>query len=120
MNKHLFIVAAATALSMPALAQSSVTLYGIADATIVSVSNKEGSRLTALDSGVLQSSRFGFRGNEDLGGGLRALFVLESGVSLDTGAGAAVLFNRQAYVGLSSQTAGTLTLGASMGRSLTS
>jgi GBP family porin len=115
MKKHLFALAAATALSLPALAQSSVTLYGIADAALISLSNKDGSRLTALDSGVLQSSRFGFRGNEDLGGGLGALFVLESGVSLDTGAGSAVLFNRQAFVGLSSQTAGTLTLGRQYG-----
>ena len=86
MNKHLFAVAAAAALAAPAMAQtSSVTLYGIADAALVSTSNSAGSRRTAIDSGVLQSSRFGFRGTEDLGGGLSALFVLESGFNLDTG-----------------------------------
>jgi predicted porin len=87
MKKHLFAVAVATALATPAMAQiSSVTLYGIADIAIVSVSNKDGSRWNAIDSGILQSSRFGFRGNEDLGGGLSTFFVLESGFNLDTGA----------------------------------
>ncbi|MFZ2386591.1 MAG: porin, partial [Polaromonas sp.] len=121
MKKHLFAVAAAAALATPAMAQStsasSVTLYGIADVALISVSNKDGSRLNAIDSGVLQSSRFGFRGNEDLGGGLSALFVLESGFALDTGAStsAASFFNRQSFVGLSSQSAGTLTLGRQYG-----
>ena len=118
MNKPLFAIAAATALSMPAMAQtSSVTLYGIADAALVSTSNSAGSRRTALDSGVLQSSRFGFRGTEDLGGGLSALFVLESGFSLDTGAStsAASFFNRQSFVGLSSKNMGTVTLGRQYG-----
>lgn len=115
MKKHIFALAAATVLSLPVMAQSSVTLYGIADAALLSVSNKSGSRMTGIDSGVLQSSRFGFRGTEDLGGGLGALFVLESGVSLDTGAGSAVLFNRQAYVGLSSKSLGTVSLGRQYG-----
>ncbi|MFZ2386576.1 MAG: porin [Polaromonas sp.] len=121
MKKHLFAVAAAAALATPAMAQStsasSVTLYGIADIALISVSNKDGSRLNALDSGILQSSRFGFRGNEDLGGGLSALFVLESGFNLDTGASssAASFFNRQSFIGLSSQSMGTLALGRQYG-----
>ena len=65
-----------------------------------------------MDSGYLQSSRFGFRGSEDLGGGLRAIFTLESGYNIDNGANSsAIFFNRQSFVGLSSSNLGTLTLG---------
>ncbi|WP_154360741.1 porin [Duganella aquatilis] len=66
-----------------------------------------------MTRGVGSASRLGFKGNEDLGGGLDAVFVLESGVKVDTGesdvAGSA--FNRQALVGLSSKQYGALTLG---------
>lgn len=116
MKKHLLAVAVATALSVPAMAQTSnVTLYGITDIALVSVSNKDNARLIAIDSGVLQSSRFGFRGTEDLGGGLSAIFVLESGFNLDTGAGSSALFNRQSFVGLSSKSMGALSLGRQYG-----
>lgn len=112
----LLAIAAAT-VALPALAQqapatSSVTLYGIADAGLFRISNVSGTGRTAMSSGYLQSSRFGFRGSEDLGGGLRALFTLESGINLDTGANSsAIQFNRQAFMGLSSSALGTLTLG---------
>lgn len=112
----LLAMAAAT-VALPALAQqapatSSLTLYGIADAGLVRNSNVSGNGRTAMSSGYLQSSRFGFRGTEDLGGGLRALFTLESGINLDTGANSSsIQFNRQAFMGLSSSSLGTLTLG---------
>ena len=55
-----------------------------------------------MDSGYLQSSRFGFRGSEDLGGGLRAIFTLESGYNIDNGANtSAIFFNTQPFVDLS-------------------
>ncbi len=116
MKKHLFALAATAAVALPALAQSpsasSVTLYGIADAGLVRTSNVGGGGRTGMDSGYLQSSRFGFRGSEDLGGGLRAIFTLESGYSIDTGANSsAIFFNRQSFMGLSSSKLGTLTLG---------
>lgn len=130
MKKHLLALAAAAAFAAPSMAQTSstpsprslaapadggsnLTLYGITDAGYVRSSNIGGNSRTSLDSGYLQSSRFGFRGNEDLGGGLRALFTLESGFSLDTGANASAttFFNRQAFVGLSSTDLGTLTMG---------
>jgi predicted porin len=65
-----------------------------------------------MSSGVLQGSRFGLRGTEDLGGGLKALFVLENGFDVTNGklGQGGLMFGRQAYVGLSSQF-GTVTLG---------
>ena len=69
--------------------------------------------LTRLQSGGLNGSRLGFRGVEDLGGGLRALFTLEHGINLDDGSvgQSGVFWGRQVFVGLGSSTAGQLTLG---------
>ena len=113
MKKHLFTLAAAVAASMPAWAQSNVTLYGVADAGLVYMSNVAGSSRTSIDSGYLQSARFGFRGTEDLGDGLSTIFTLESGINLENGANASAtsFFNRQAFVGLSSSSLGSLTMG---------
>jgi predicted porin len=112
MKKHLLALAAFAAVSAPALAQT-VTLYGIADVGMATVSNRDGKRWTGQDSGRLQSSRFGLRGSEDLGDGLRANFTFESGLNMTTGASASatVMFNRQAFLGLSSTTWGAVTMG---------
>lgn len=67
-----------------AAAASSVTLYGLIDTSIAYASGA-GGRITKLDSGHMNGSRFGFRGSEDLGGGLRANFWLEAGINSDTG-----------------------------------
>ncbi|MFG5776222.1 porin [Comamonas sp. J-3] len=115
--KNIFIFATMVTLALPVIAsdasKTSVTLYGIADAGYVRVSNVKGDSRQGIDSGWLQPSRFGFRGSEDLGGGLRAIFTLESGVNIDTGANTSStsFFNRQAFVGLTSNSLGTLTLG---------
>lgn len=106
--------AAAVLASIPfsASAQSSVTLYGLADIG-VAVENTDvpgTSRRTALNSGNQSSSRLGFRGVEDLAGGLKALFNIEAGINLDTGAGDTALFGRRAIVGLEGGF-GTMTLG---------
>lgn len=113
MKKHLLAVVSLAALSAPAFAQSNVTLYGIADIAVASVSNRDGKRWTGQDSGRLQSSRFGLRGTEDLGDGLSANFVFESGLNLASGASTSstVFFNRQAFLGLSSRDVGSVTLG---------
>lgn len=112
MRKQLAITGLALAAATPLWAQSSVTIYGIADAGLVRIDNVAGAGRTALDSGYLQSSRLGFRGTEDLGGGLSALFTLESGFNIDTGTNTSpVYFNRQSFVGLSSRSLGRLTLG---------
>ncbi|WP_423763354.1 porin [Burkholderia sp. NLJ2] len=116
MNKTLIVAAAAASFATVAHAQSSVTLYGVLDAGITYKSNvataNGGKSLFSMGSGVDQS-RFGLRGSEDLGGGLKAVFTLESGFNIGNGKfanGNNGMFNRQAFVGLSSQY-GTVTLG---------
>jgi predicted porin len=68
----------------PALAQSNITIYGIADAG-VQLSRFGNGTQSNLVSGVADGSRLGFKGTEDLGGGFKALFTLESRIELDTG-----------------------------------
>lgn len=96
-----------------AQAQGNLELYGLLSAGVAYVSNAGGHPLFMADSGNLQSPRWGLRGSEDLGQGLQAIFQLESGFSMKNGALGqnGRLFGRQAYVGLSSASAGTLTLG---------
>ena len=89
-------------------AQSSVTMYGIVDDGFNWTSNTGGHNLYNVSSGVMQASRWGLRGKEDLGGGLAALFVLENGFDLNSGSlgqknrgsTQGLMFGRQAYVGL--------------------
>jgi len=92
-------------------AQSSVTLYGIIDSGVDYVTNSAGHKLVAEDSGILSPNLFGFRGTEDLGGGLSAVFNLLN--QFDTGSGASIgtQFGREAYVGLQSVRWGKLTFG---------
>jgi len=93
--------------------QSSVQVYGLLSAGIGYTSDEGGHALTHAISGSNQNPRIGFRGQEDLGDGLKALFVLENGFNVMTGTSAQSgrLFGRQSYVGLSSVDKGTLTLG---------
>jgi len=88
--------------SSAACAQSSVTLYGIADAAIVVEDGGSAGRITKVTSGAAAASRIGFRGSEELGNGLAAYFVFEAGTKIDTGEidAAGTIFNRQALVGL--------------------
>ncbi|KJK16922.1 membrane protein [Burkholderiaceae bacterium 16] len=115
-NYGLSLAAISMMAASAAHAQSSVTLYGVADVGIEYLSHAPsasgGKNLVRMSSGNLSTSRWGIRGVEDLGGGLKALFNLESGISLDTGANnnTSKLFDRASFVGLSSQY-GTLTLG---------
>jgi predicted porin len=96
-----------------ASAQSNVTVYGSVDAGVSAFNDERGGRTTKVESGNRSPDRFGFRGSEDLGGGLRALFQLESGFNLDDGQlkRSNAIFSRYAWVGLASSTAGTLSLG---------
>ncbi len=68
----------------PAFAQSSITIYGIADAGIQMSNNGKGTD-TKMVSGIADGSRLGFKGTEDMGGGWKAIFNLEARVELDTG-----------------------------------
>lgn len=103
-------IAAATllyvALLAPAQAQSSLTLYGNMDAglshTQVRQSGLATSSLTEVKSSILTESMFGLKGQEDLGGGLKAVFKLESSINVDTGAADTPdrFWGENAYVGL--------------------
>ncbi|WP_114968904.1 porin [Rhodoferax ferrireducens] len=64
---------------------STVTLYGIADVGITQVTGLKAGSVTQVASGIMEGSRWGLKGNEDLGGGYRTVFTLESRVELDTG-----------------------------------
>ncbi|PQV54367.1 porin [Paraburkholderia sp. BL21I4N1] len=97
-------------------AQSSVTLYGVLDDSIQYVSNVGGHSLYNMAAGNLQGNRWGMKGTEDLGGGLKAIFQLESGFNPNNGKmgnynGTSSLFGRQAYVGLTGDAWGTVTIG---------
>jgi len=96
-------------------AQGGVTLYGVVDAGIeyVNHADKNGAgSVWRMASGNSSGTRWGLRGTEELGGGLQAIFALESGSNLDTGTSAqgGRLFGRQAFVGVSGPW-GLLTLG---------
>ena len=82
-------------------AQSSVTLYGTVDQYINDLRSSSGAHVTSLEDGSTLRSRFGFRGEEDLGGGLKAKFNLETGLFADTGtlADASRGIDRQSWVG---------------------
>jgi predicted porin len=118
LNKKILTAGVLAALASAAHAQSSVTLYGLIDAGVTYTSNSvtatggSGRQFSYAD-GVSQGSRWGLRGTEDLGGGLKAIFVLENGFNSGTGAAGqgGALFGRQAFVGLTSDNVGSVTLG---------
>jgi len=119
MKKTLIALALGSAFSGAAFAQSSVTIYGLIDASLHEETkvNAAGNNKLLIDEGAFNGSRLGFKGSEDLGGGSSAIFQIEAGYFIGTGASdqQGQLFGRQAYVGLSNPVAGTLTLGRQYG-----
>jgi len=125
MQKKLIALAVASLASGAAFAQTNVTIYGIADAGYVYSSGDPGklagvnipgtNTFSGIVSGILSGSRLGFRGEEALGNGLKAIFTLEYALDIDgnfgIGATASGLAARQQFVGLSSATLGTVALG---------
>lgn len=113
MKKSLFTLAALGSFAGAAHAQNSVTLYGLIDAGITYTSNQGGHSNFQETSGGVNGSRWGLRGSEDLGSGLKAIFTLESGFSITNGSSGqgGREFGRQAFVGLSSDQYGAVTLG---------
>jgi predicted porin len=108
-RQSLLASACATMLfAQAALAQSTVSVYGVLDVGTTYNSNVGGASLKKVETRH-EPSYWGLRGREDLGGGLAAVFQLEQGIAVDTGV--ATGFSRQALVGLSSAKLGTLTLG---------
>jgi predicted porin len=105
MKKSLIALAALASVATVAQAQSSVTVYGIMDVGIAKSTNinSAGQSVTGMANGGLSTSRIGFRGVEDLGGGLKANFNLEAEILGDVGSQASTpeaLFARQSTVGL--------------------
>jgi predicted porin len=136
MKKLLIASAALAMVAGTAQAQSSVTVYGIMDAGVTSVSDATTTspagtgRVTGVSTGGLATSRLGFRGTEDLGGGLKANFQLEAGLTVDNGNMGTVptasgstastgtntggtIFDRQSWVGLESAKFGQIQIGRS-------
>ncbi len=102
---------ACAALTPAAIAQSSVQIFGTVDLNLTA-SKAGGTSNTAMDQGANTfPSRFGFRGVEDLGGGLSASFWLESAFLPDTGQLQGAFFSRRSTVSLASQSLGELRLG---------
>ena len=99
MKKSLLALAALTAFTGVASAQSSVTLFGIVDVSLRNVKESSGS-LKSLSTDGMGSSRLGFRGVEDIGGGLRASFWLEGSLQADTGNAAGQNWQRRSTVSL--------------------
>ncbi|GJH08439.1 porin [Caballeronia novacaledonica] len=96
-----------------AAAQSSVTLYGVAD-TFVQYLDNGGKHSYSVRSGGSTGSLFGLKGVEDLGNGLKAVFDLENGYNINNGAffaDSTAMFYRQSWVGLKHDTYGSLTFG---------
>jgi predicted porin len=113
MKKTLMVAALTGVFATAAHAQSSVTLYGLIDAGITYTNNQHGHSNWQETSGSVNGSRWGLRGSEDLGGGLKAIFTLENGFGINDGTlkQGGREFGRQAFVGLTSDQFGAVTLG---------
>jgi predicted porin len=120
MKKSMPLLAVAAALSTAGYAHAqsnagpNVQVYGLIDAGVeyIDHADAKGGSMARVVSGGKNTSRWGLRGTEDLGGGMKAVFGLEGGILLDTGAADGALFKRQAYVGLEGA-AGRIVLGRS-------
>ncbi|KWF60924.1 porin [Burkholderia pseudomultivorans] len=116
-NRFAFQITLSTLCCAAAHAQSSVTLYGLLDGGVAYVSHAaaaDGTSGSAFRFGnAMSGNRWGLKGSEELGGGLSAVFQLESGYSLGTGVAAqgGREFGRTAIVGLSSTRWGTIRMG---------
>ena len=108
MQKKLIALTLAGLVSAPVFAQSNVSIYGVADA-YMGLGSHGDNDYAAVDQGGLFGSRLGFRGSEDLGNGLRAVFTFEQGINIDDGSGLGGK-SRQSFVGLEGAF-GAVTLG---------
>lgn len=128
MNHKILVGLIASLATTGALAQSSVTVYGVIDLSVNYTTNQSatGGAVWSLgDSnangdggqGALSGSRLGFKGEEDLGGGNKAIFKMEAGFTANNGESdqQGQLFGRQEYVGLSSKDLGQITFGRQYG-----
>jgi len=117
MKKSLFALAALTAFAGAAQAQSSVTVYGILDVGYIGGNERDSiagattkQQVSGFGQGAQQTSRLGFRGREDLGGGTAAFFTIETDLT-PQGANFTGVSNRQSFVGLSQKGIGQVSIG---------
>jgi predicted porin len=96
MKKSMLALAALTAFAGAASAQSTVTIWGVVDAAVSKGSVSGGNSVTRLVGSGISSSQLGFRGSEDMGGGMRANFWLEAALNNDDGQGGRTNSNNQA------------------------
>jgi predicted porin len=113
MQKKLIVLAVAGLASTAAFAQTNVTIYGLVDYGYAyrwdDLSTADKNNLSSFNGGQASGSRLGFRGTEDLGNGLKALFTIEQGLAIDTssdnkdnaGKSRSLNYTRQAFAGLS-------------------
>lgn len=119
LNRNIIAAAAFAAASTASLAQSTVTVYGVLDQGVIKGNGGTATSQGALGTskawnlGQATTSRLGFRGTEDLGGGLSAQFQIEHRLNPDTGAqnSSTALWNGRSYVQLSSKDLGAVYLG---------
>lgn len=112
MKKKTSIAALGALLALAAHAQnSSVTLYGLLDVGVSYYSNIGGSSDVRMGSGITVPSFLGFRGEEDLGSGVKAIFDMESQFAISNGNTIGNLFGRNSWVGLESKDVGSIKLG---------
>lgn len=121
MQKKLIALAVAGLASTAAFAQTNVTIYGVVDAGYAYSSGdragaqNKAANFSGIQSGILAGSRIGFKGEEALGNGLKAIFTLEYGIANDQdggiGTGTGALGTRQSFIGLSHDKLGTVALG---------
>jgi general bacterial porin, GBP family len=113
MKKTLMVATLSGVFATAVHAQSSVTLYGLVADGLTYTNNQAGEHNFKMSSGSNKDSRWGLLGTEDLGGSLKAIFTLENGFSVRDGTlgNAGREFGRQAFVGLSSNQYGAVTLG---------
>ena len=99
MQKKLIALAAASAFTLPVMAQSSVIVYGQMDIGVASLPDEAGHDVTHIDSALWTDSYIGVKGTEDLGGGLKAVFQVETTLVNDDDTGLAGE-GRDTFVGL--------------------
>lgn len=110
--KRLITFSLFCSLSVPAMAQSSVTLFGVISDGVNFTSNDAGKHAYQMTSGGIQGTRIGLKGTEDLGGGLTANFFLADVFDNNSGKLAqGLIWGRLAYVGLDSKNFGSVRLG---------
>lgn len=109
-SKKTAVAAAALLAAFAAQAQSQVSIYGNLDVSVGRFEEPGTDSVTAVGSGSLRQSFIGFKGQEDLGAGLNAFFVLESAIAVDTGANVGNFWGRTSVVGLSGDF-GTVAIG---------